>query len=213
MRNLRLLLAGLVAAAGLLLVAPAPAQACSCVTADPQQFTRWADVIFTGTLLERTPPPERELMSSGDPATHLFEVDEVYKGEVGSKAEVLSAVSGASCGLEGMQEGTRYVVFAGNQNIEGEPTDAWWASLCGGTAPASDSYVASVADVTGPGRAPEQTTGAPLATGAAIADPASQQAAREDEGLPVWLWSGGVLVLVVSGGLLAVRRLRGPAPA
>lgn len=212
MRILRLLLAGLVAATGLMLVAPAPAMACSCVGGDAEQFASWSDVVFTGTLVARTPPPEGAVMSSTDPATHLFDVDEVFQGDVGSEAEVLSAVSGASCGLEGMAEGTRYVVFAGYHDVMGEPTEMLWANLCGGTAPASHRFVEQVSQVTGPGRAP-------VGAGGAVADVAAGPAGTTtlvddpDEGPPAWLIGGGIALFLVAGVAivgLALRR-RGPS--
>jgi hypothetical protein len=88
--------------------------------------TERADVVFTGTLVEVTPPPARLSWSSGDPATYSFDVERVHQGDIGPSTEVRSAVSGASCGLEGMQTGSRYVVFA-------TLDDGLWANLCGGT--------------------------------------------------------------------------------
>lgn len=135
----------------LVLAAPVPpAAACSCVSGTARDFADWSDTIFVGTLTDVTPPSGGTSMSSVAPATYRFEVSAVFEGEAHEVTEVLSAQSGASCGLEGMAVGTRYLVFAGHQDTEGEPDDALWATLCGGTQPASDGLLAQVEDLVGP---------------------------------------------------------------
>ena len=143
----RVILAALLGAAGLVLFTPASAHACSCVGGDVATYADRADVVFTGTLVEITPPPNRLFWSSGDPATYSFDVERVHQGEVGPSAEVRSAVSGASCGLEGMQTGSRYVVFA-------TLDDGLWANLCGGTDLARPGVVRQLDRAVGPARAP-----------------------------------------------------------
>ncbi|HEU5036380.1 MAG TPA: hypothetical protein VFT70_05210 [Nocardioides sp.] len=147
MTTMRTLLAGLLTAFGLVALTPAAAHACSCAAGSPKQYAQWADVVFTGTLTEVEPPPRRLLMSSGDPATYHFDVDAVLKGDVPSNAQVTSAVSGASCGLEGMHVYREYVVYA---NRGHELT----ANLCGGTAPVGPAGVERLEQVTGPAHAP-----------------------------------------------------------
>jgi hypothetical protein len=204
MTFLRNVIAALVAVAGLVLVAPAPAFACSCVGGSAAQFVEWADVVVVGEVTGITPPPQREVMSSGDPATYDVAVDRVLAGKAGETVEVLSAVSGASCGLEGIEVGREYVIFAAYQDIGGEPTKELWASLCGGTAPASGSFVADVEAVTGSGSPPEP---APIAAGPASTDRSSAPSG----GVPGWAWAGGGLAVaaVVAGALLARRRTSG----
>lgn len=213
MSFVRLLLAGLVAATGMVLTSPAPAQACSCVMAGPKQYVEWAGVVFTGTLTERTPPPTEGTWSSADPATHSFDVTEVYEGDVGARVDVLSAVSGASCGLEGMQEGTAYVVFAGYRDIMGESTDVLWASLCGGTSPASASLVDRVERVTGPGHSPTSEPGSTAPVPQAEGNLAGDQPPGTRSGPPGWLlWSGGsAAALLAAGALVVLRRRHSPA--
>jgi hypothetical protein len=109
--------------------------------------TERADVVFTGTLVEVTPPPARLSWSSGDPATYSFDVERVHQGDIGPSTEVRSAVSGASCGLEGMQTGSRYVVFA-------TLDDGLWANLCGGTDLVRPGVVRRLERAVGPARAP-----------------------------------------------------------
>src|SRR5829696_8157380 len=76
-----------------------PAQACSCAGGTTAEFAERADAVFTGRLLSREEPTQ-PVTSSTDPALHVFAVDAVAKGAVSGRQEVLSPVSGASCGLE-----------------------------------------------------------------------------------------------------------------
>jgi len=205
MTVLRTVLAAIVAATGLVLAAPAPAFACSCVAADAPQFVRWADVVVLGEVREITPPPESEQVGSADPVAYTVAADEVLKGDVGATVEVISARYGASCGLEGIEEGDDYVVFAAYQDIGGEPTDELWASLCGGTAPASDSYVAEVEAVTGPGHPPEPDE-SPAAVPESANSTSAPKSTADSAGIPVWAWAGGAAALLGIGGLLVARR-------
>jgi hypothetical protein len=194
----RLILAALLTAAGLVLLTPASAQACSCVGGDVATYAERADVVFTGTLVEITPPPKRLFWSSGDPATYSFDVDRVHQGEVGRSAEVRSAVSGASCGLEGMQTGSRYVVFA-------TLADGLWANLCGGTGPVRPGVVRQLENAVGPARAPavDFADGSDHAVGSVGADGADGPPGQP--GLPGLLGpgvAGAVGLLVIVAGVL-----------
>jgi hypothetical protein len=202
----RLILAALLCAGGLVLLSPASAQACSCVGGDTTTYAGWADVVFTGTLVEMTPPPDRPISSSGDPATYSFDVDRVHQGHLGPAAEVRTAVSGASCGLEGMRSGSRYVVFATRD-------DGLWANLCGGTRLLRPAVARQLDRVVGPARAP--TTGptqvsagsvASAGTAAADASAAAEAAGGSDAlpDLPGLALAAGLLVTL--GGVLALRR-------
>lgn len=154
---LRLLLGGLLAACGLVLVTPVASQACSCVSGAPRDHVEWADVVFTGALMEMEPPPRRAVMSSSDPNTYTFSVGRVLEGEVDSFAVVESAMSGASCGLEGMKVGHEYVVFATHHQ------GRLISGLCSGTQEASPALVEQVADITGADAPPAPDLGALLA--------------------------------------------------
>ena len=194
---IRLLLTSLVAAVGLVLASYSPAQACSCAMRAPAAHLGSSDVVFTGTLLDRIPPPEAPVMSSMDPARHVFAVDRVYVGDVGATTEVLSAVSGASCGLENMEVGEEYLVMA-----ELEPDGQAWAGLCGGTAPAGHRNVAQVEQRAGPGRVPVPVEApAPGVPGPTVAGAAGGDA---DGPSPLW-WGLGLLALALGAGLV-VRR-------
>lgn len=115
------------------------AEACSCVAGGTDQaaFDR-SDAVFVGQVADYAPPPQRETMSSADPATWTFEVSEVYKGEVAPTQEVVSEVSGASCGLEIPHHG-EFLVFAETESpMDGRDGQyvgdgQFYAGLCGGT--------------------------------------------------------------------------------
>jgi hypothetical protein len=120
--------------AAILLVGPsaAPAHACSCSAASDEQYFAGAEAVFRGQLVSYTPPPP-PVMSSADPAVWTFAVSEVYKGVVAPTQPVVSAVSGATCGLEIPHQG-EFFVFASRRDIMGNPTPGQYhASLCGGT--------------------------------------------------------------------------------
>ncbi len=199
----RVVLAALLGGVGLVLFTPAAAHACSCVGGDVATYADRADVVFTGTLVEVTPPPARLFWSSGDPATYSFDVERVHQGEVGPSAEVRSAVSGASCGLEGMRAGSRYVVFA-------TLDDGLWANLCGGTDLARPGVVRRLDRAVGPARAPASD----------LADHPDHMAVGSVEsdgppGLPgvpgvpgLGLAGAGGLLVTVAGVLVASRAVR-----
>ncbi len=111
-----------------------PAHACSCLAStDADAFAR-ADAVFVGRLIGYEVP--RRPTSSLAPAVWKFKVRDVYKGKVLRKQEVVSAVSGASCGLEIPERGT-FLVFANtasSNRIEPRPAKGQLqANLCGGT--------------------------------------------------------------------------------
>jgi len=112
MTTLRLLLAGVLGALSLVVLTATPSFACSCAMASTQEYVDGATVVFTGTVTDTEPPPKRPVMSSMDPVTYTFDVERAFKGDVSGPLPVLSAESGASCGLEGVEVGQRYVVFA-----------------------------------------------------------------------------------------------------
>jgi hypothetical protein len=108
-------------------VSARPAGACSCVFQTSVQHAANADVIFAGRLLEIDEGVRGPIFSSMDPITYRFEVDRVLKGAVSKSASVVSAASGGSCGLEQMNVGERYTIFA--QGGAGSLR----SGLCGGT--------------------------------------------------------------------------------
>jgi hypothetical protein len=187
MRTVRQLLAALVGALAIVVAAPGPASACSCVQGSPKEYAGWADVVLVGTL--------RHVDEGRTEHTYTFAVDRVLAGEAAPVVAVRSAASGASCGLEGLVEGGRYVVFA-----ERSGAADLAANLCGGTAPADAGYLAEVEGVTGPGTAPAyDSTPAVTLSGAAVQEQPGAAA-------PFALAAGGVFVLLT--GALWLRFLR-----
>lgn len=204
MRALRLLLAGVLGALSLVVLGAPPSFACSCANVSTPEYVDGADAVFTGTVVDKQPPPKRPVMSSTDPVTYTLDVERTFKGDLSDPLPVLSAVSGASCGLEGVRVGGRYVVFAA-QGRGG----ALWASLCGGTAPWSADLEADVVAAAGPGAAPVAEPAEPAEPAASPDDMAAGTETRPAEGgflaVPVALAAG--LGLVLLAGALWLRLL------
>lgn len=190
MSLVRLLLAALLAASGLVAALATPASACSCAGLGPRALVEGADTVFVGVL--------EDAERSGQTATYGFAVVEVLEGETGRTAEIHSASSGASCGLEFMDVGTTYLVVASGGR----------AGLCGGTREADPSYVARVEALTGPARPPAGDGPAELAPGRDDGD--------RDVLVVAAVAGAGLLVVVAAAVLLArrvTRRVTGRVPA
>lgn len=98
-----------------------------------------------------------------DPALWTFEVDRVFKGDAATRQVVVSAISGASCGLE-VAEGETYVVFAHRESRAYEPSldgAELYAGLCDGTRLADADVVRQL----GVGEAPRDGTSGIVAVG------------------------------------------------
>jgi hypothetical protein len=126
-----------------LLVAPLlwlgaePAAACSCVIRSVAEQVQDADVVVTGRLVRQEADRQGVVLS--------FVGSERYKGDVSPGFEVETSAQSSACGLSGMTEGQRYVVFL---QQEGGTLSA---SSCGGTARARPGLVDQVEAVAGPG--------------------------------------------------------------
>jgi MYXO-CTERM domain-containing protein len=200
-----LLLLGALSGA-LVVLGASPAQACSCAGGTTAEFTERADAVFTGRLVSRD-EPSQGITSSADPALHVFAVDAVAKGAVSDEQEVLSPVSGASCGLELTGDGP-VVVFATRtaDPYLGDATppledDQYYAYLCGGSAPLTPQLEAElgplqpVAPATVPATPVEPRAGATTAP-------------DRDGPSPAILVPGGGVVLLGAGALVLLRRRR-----
>ena len=119
-----------------------PAGACSCLQHSDTDALAQSDAVFTGRLVDVRRP--QEVHTSLDPSTWVFSVDRVYKGVVAKRQEIVTAISGASCGLETTAQG-RLLVFAVGAGKSGiGPTPArgqYAANLCSGTRPLADQPV------------------------------------------------------------------------
>jgi hypothetical protein len=115
----------------------APVAACSCSQVSDQEAMAQSDAVFVG-VVERAPTiPTTGTWSSTDPGVWRFAVESVHKGTVAPDQEVVSALSGASCGLELPEQG-RVVVFARTEPraeaLEQAVAGATlYADLCGGS--------------------------------------------------------------------------------
>lgn len=96
--SLRLLLIVLLAVP-VVVLAGAPAQACSCADLTPQRMLEHSVAAFEGVVEERR-----------DGVTG-FEVDRVWAGEVTEHVEVAHTTDGGSCGID-PEPGERLAVFA-----------------------------------------------------------------------------------------------------
>jgi hypothetical protein len=117
------------------LVAAAGAYACSCAPVDLERDLPVADGAMIGTVLERA--------VSGGTATYLFRVEQIYKGDVESRAEVVTPASGASCGLE-VGVGERVGLLLTREGGE------WRSGLCSQVDPADFLALTEVEDNTLP---------------------------------------------------------------
>lgn len=211
MRALRVLVAAVVAALSIVVVGAGPSFACSCVMAGTATHVKWADVVVTGTLLDRVPPEKKRLMSSTDPATYVVAVDGVFKGEAAPVIEIRSHNDGASCGLELVAEDKRYVFFAGYESKgEDRGEQRLWANLCGGSGPATQRLVAAVQASTGLAE-PEPDANAAAHDSELVVTMDPEPAPEEDEdplaawAVPIGLAAGGSLVLLAGALWLRYR--------
>jgi hypothetical protein len=113
------------------LVAAAEAYACSCAPVDLERDLPVADGAMIGTVLERA--------VSGGTATYLFRVEQIYKGDVESRAEVVTPASGASCGLE-VGVGERVGLLLTREG------DEWRSGFCSQVDPADFLALTEVED-------------------------------------------------------------------
>jgi hypothetical protein len=187
-------LALFLAVLGVVVLPAAPAAACDCVgDATAGSFAR-ADLVFTGTLVSReVSHPHSPVLSSTDPTLHVFAVDSVFKGSAAQRQGVVSADSGASCGLELSGDGP-FVVFANREGAQ------YTASLCGGSAPLTAALEADLRAL-GPAAAPSVPSA-----------PSSPARPPGTDVLPVggsasWPWPAGGAV-VLAGAALAGRLRR-----
>lgn len=157
------------------------AYACSCVHEPGSDAYPVEGAVFYGEITGRE--------VDGGTLTYFVDVERVYAGHVGAKAEVTTSSSGASCGLEIPGHGP--TLFYARQERDGLT-----ASLCSGTRPAADGPPESL----GPGRAPASATPSPTEV---AAPPAPD--AREDGGAMPYVTA---VALVGGLGTLLTRRLR-----
>lgn len=93
-------------------LAPARADACTCVVGAPVCDTFWkTDVVFAGEVLEIAPIPNpsgRQFMAH---KRVRFRVDQSWRGAVEGTVEITTGAGGGDCGY-GFEKGERYLVYA-----------------------------------------------------------------------------------------------------
>jgi hypothetical protein len=109
------------------------AAACSCGVLTDEEALEYADAVFIGTLAEVITPGGTSY-SSADPERFVFEVDEVFRGEVFAHQSVVTARDGASCGLEISGPGPFLVFAVTDDAFTGGAVDGeLYSNLCSGT--------------------------------------------------------------------------------
>ena len=111
-----------------------------CGSPADEAFAR-ADAVFVGDWIETLPGGVVPPPASDDPQRLIFEVSDVYKGEVYARQSVVTAVDGASCGLELQGDGP-FLVFGRTTTSRFEPgieDGELAADLCDGSRTIADS--------------------------------------------------------------------------
>ena len=117
--------------AAVVLAFAADAFACSCLPVDLVRDLPQADGAFVGTLLERDDRAET--------STLLFRVEQVYKGDIENRVEVVTPRGGAACGIE-TPVGERTGLLLERDG------DLWRSSLCAQVEPAAFLELTDVQD-------------------------------------------------------------------
>jgi hypothetical protein len=166
------LLAAACVALGALVLAPAPAFACSCASRTLAQHVQQAESIGVGAVAWVTEGAKQ--------TTVAVDFTKVYKGELGSREKVLTPAGGGSCGLDFLESGTSCAFF-----VDGLHRGRITASLCGGTTASSVQLEERLERITGP---PHE----PVRVDASLLD-------EPGRGHWWWIWIGGG-ALVLAGG-------------
>jgi hypothetical protein len=132
------LLALVMLALSTVLLAPAPAFACSCAGQTPAEYVDGTDVVVSGRVLDHREARWRPW--GGTPSTYLVAAETVWRGEVTERFEVVGGVSGDTCAMEGIEVDRRYVFFLHRKG------DELHGSLCGGTGNVSARQVDRLLD-------------------------------------------------------------------
>jgi hypothetical protein len=95
-----------------LMIVPATIHACSCAeSASAQAELQQQTAVFSGKVIAIKKPFKLLIRSSADPVNVTFEVDRVWKGDVGKIVSIQTAMSEASCGFN-FDQNQEYLVYA-----------------------------------------------------------------------------------------------------
>lgn len=178
---MRRLLVVLLLAAGMVLVSPSDALACSCKQATTAEHVDRADTVVAGTV--------EWVSDNGLDRTYSVSVDQVFKGLAGLREKVHTSASEASCGLGELGTQKQYVFF-----LDGKHPGRLSAGLCGGTAPYGAEIVTEV----------QQKTGTPVPPLPSISGEAEAADGGPDKIRIVGI--GAFVLAAIAGGVLLFRR-------
>jgi len=167
---------------GLVPLTATPAFACSCVGGTDAEHARRADAVFVGRV--------DETLTGSTSAT--FVVDEVFKGDVHTYTDLVTASGGpAACGLEFVR-GQTMVVFArygdANDTLADTEPGQLVADLCNGTRTLGVVGSAPI-KIAAPGYAPVAGTSAPAEPGFPLLGWLSFVAVAGLGAVPMGLWA------------------------
>lgn len=182
---MRRLLVVLLLAAGMVLVNPNVALACSCVQRTTAQHLDDADTVVVGTLAWDS--------DNGLDRTFSVSVSEVYKGKAGLREKVHTAADEASCGLGDLAGDKEYIFF-----LRGTHPGRMTVDQCSGTQQYDSTVVGEVQRRT---KGPFE----PMPTYVTDVEPSSGPDRIRVVGIGVI-----VLALAAGGVLVLRRRLTGP---
>lgn len=183
-RLLSVLVTGIV----VVLLGTGVAAACSCALSSLEEQVEFADVVARVVVEDIGGPADPA--SSADPVTYTVAASAVWKGDVESRFTFTSALSGASCGLEGIQQGQDLLLLATSE------ADGLTSSMCSGTAVATEEQVAALTDLLGDPTPPVGGAAVPEVTGSGGG----------------WLLPAGIAVVAGIGVVAVYVRRRLPAP-
>lgn len=142
MRTIVRLVAGVFATLVVLMASVPSAAACDCADLSLQEQVDGADVVARVTV-EKSMVTEPE--EGGKQVVLTMLPARVWKGEIVSRFTVTTALDGPECGLGDFPEGTDLLLFAT------ESESQYSADLCGGTVKSTETEIAELAGIAGPG--------------------------------------------------------------
>jgi len=166
------------------IAAPEKAYACSCAAPPSvQDELSRKTAVFAGTVTEVNKPNKEILDYSADLVEVVFNVEQVWKGELSGKTKVYTALGSESCGYEGFEPGEKYIVSAYGS------TDRLETGMCEMTKPIG--LAKSALEELGAGREPSGRSGG----GAELA--------------AAWLWAFPVIAIGAIALLIVRAKRRG----
>ncbi len=166
------------------IVAPGKAYACSCAaTPSVEEELNRKTAVFSGTVTKVVRPDKEVIDSSADLVEVTFEVEKVWKGDLGKQTKIYTAIGSESCGYENFEQGDRYIVSA-----YGSP-ERLETGICELTKPIDQ--VGDVLEKLGAGLEPNKSGGQRIGDGASI-----------------WPWAVSIIAL---GGVIALFVIRNRA--